>query len=215
MDYHSLGVTGCPIPDITPNIDALAKQGMLFTQAHVTIAVCQPCRSVLMTGRYPHRNGAMGFEPIMPDVPTLQQSLNKAGYLNGIMAKVAHLKPQESFIWDFVADAKELAHGRDPDLYYKYSKEFFERAKTEGKPFCMMANSQDPHRPFAGSPGEKDQSGKRKAEFPGVSRTFKPEEVPVPGFLPDIPGVREELAQYFACVHRCDQAVGQHISAST
>lgn len=213
MDYHSLGVTGCKLPNITPNLDALAKQGMLFNQAHVTIAVCQPCRSVLMTGRYPHRNGAMGFEPIDPEVPTLQQSLNKAGYFNGIMAKVSHLRPQECFMWDYVADANELGEGRHPDLYYKRAGEFFTQAKSAGKPFFLMANSQDPHRPFAGSAGEKNREGKRNTAFPEPIRTYKPAEVPVPDFLPDIPGVREEVAQYFSSVRRCDQTVGEILRA--
>lgn len=214
MGYRSLGVTGCKVPDITSNLDALARQGMLFTQAHVTIAVCQPCRSVLMTGRYPHRNGAMGFEPINPDVPTLQQSLSEAGYFNGIMAKVSHLAPQPAFKWDVVIDANELGQGRDPKLYYKRAAEFFSRAKTEGKPFFLMANSQDPHRPFAGSDGEKNAAAKRKgAVFPGVTRTYKPEEVDVPDFLPDLPDVRKELAQYFTSVHRCDETVGEILRA--
>ena len=38
--------------------------GRLREIARVTVAVCQPSRSVLMTGRYPHRNGAVGFNPI-------------------------------------------------------------------------------------------------------------------------------------------------------
>jgi N-sulfoglucosamine sulfohydrolase len=213
MDYHSLGVTGCKVPDITPNIDALAKQGMLFTQAHVTAAVCQPSRSALMTGRFPHRNGAMGFEPIDPKTPTLEQSLNKAGYLNGIMAKVGHLAPRECFMWDLVVDALELGEGRDAGLYYKLCTEYFNRARTEGKPFFLMANSQDPHRPFAGSGGEKATAEKRKVAFPGATRTYRPEEVTVPDFLPDLPDVRKEIAQYFTSVHRCDETVGQILRA--
>ena len=72
MNYNSVGIYGCGIPLITPNIDQFARQGMRFTHSHVTIAVCQPCRDVLMTGRYPHRNGAEGFEPIDDTTPTLQ-----------------------------------------------------------------------------------------------------------------------------------------------
>jgi len=93
----------------------------------------------------------MGFEPIRTDVPTLQESLRAAGYLNGIMAKVGHLAPREKFCWDVVVQAEELANGRDPALYYKHAKSFFEKARDEKKPFFLMANAQDPHRPFAGS----------------------------------------------------------------
>ena len=210
MNYDSLGVTGCKVPDISPNIDRLAAQGMRFEQAHVTAAICQPSRSVLMTGRYPHRNGAMGFEPISVDTPTLEESLRAAGYMNGIMAKVGHLAPQPKFCWDTVVDAKVLRQGKDPQQFYKYSKEFFEKAKSEGKPFFLMANSQDPHRPF---PGSQQEEGAGK-DFPEVRRTYKPEEITVPPILPDgIPDIRTEIAQYFTAVHRCDETVGQILRA--
>ena len=211
LNYDSLGVTGCKVLDITPNLDKLASQGMRFEEAHLAIAVCQPSRSVWMTGRYPHRNGAMGFEPINPDVPTLEESLRGAGYLNGIMAKVGHLAPQPKFCWDVVVPATELSNGRDPELYYKYAKAFFERAKSEKQPFFLMANSQDPHRPFPGS----EQASRKNAEqgLDKASRTYKPEEITIPGFLPDLPDVRKEIAQYFTGVHRCDETVGSILKA--
>lgn len=215
MNHDSSGVTGCKVPNITPNIDRLAAEGMRFEHAHMTIAVCQPARSVLMTGRYPHRNGARGFEPIRRDVPTLQESLRAAGYLNGIMAKVGHLAPIEKFCWDTVVPPEELGNGRDPELYYKHAKSFFEKAHNEKRPFFLMANSQDPHRPFAGSEQEASRANRRRAagEAAAVSRTYKPEEVIVPGFLPDLPDIRTELAQYFTSVHRCDEAVGRILRA--
>src|ERR1035437_7911726 len=66
MNYNTPGVTGCKLPDITPNIDRLASQGIRFVNAHVTEAVCQPTRECLMTGRYPHLNGATEFYPVCP-----------------------------------------------------------------------------------------------------------------------------------------------------
>jgi N-sulfoglucosamine sulfohydrolase len=216
LNYDSLGVTGSKVPAISPNIDRLASEGMRFEHAHVTAAVCQPSRSVLMTGRYPHRNGAMGFEPIRPDVPTLQESLRAAGYLNGIMAKVGHLAPREKFCWDTVVQAEELANGRDPALYYKHAKAFFEKARDEKRPFFLMSNSQDPHRPFAGSAQEQARPRARQRAAAGevrASRIYKPDEVVVPGFLPDLPDIRVELAQYFTSVHRCDETVGQVLRA--
>ena len=47
LNYDSVGCFGCPVDDITPNIDRLASEGVRFTNSHVTIAVCQPSRSVL------------------------------------------------------------------------------------------------------------------------------------------------------------------------
>lgn len=207
LNYDSLGLTGCQVEDITPNIDRLASQGLLFQRAHVNIAVCQPCRQVLMTGRYPHRNGGIGFNPINDDVPTLQESLHEAGYLLGIMAKVNHLQPIRKYCWDVVVQPSVLHEGRDPREYHEHAQRFFERAKEENRPFFLMANAQDPHRPFA----ESDQEGRRN--FPAVSRSYRPDEVDVPGFLPDLPEVRQEMAEYYTSVHRCDEVVGAVLKA--
>src|SRR5947208_1763042 len=93
MNFDTPGYAGGKVDQITPNLDRLAAQGIYFKQARVTVAVCQPSRSVLMTGRYPHRNGAVGFNPINADIPTLGEQLHNAGYVNGIFAKVPHLQP--------------------------------------------------------------------------------------------------------------------------
>jgi N-sulfoglucosamine sulfohydrolase len=212
LNYDSLGVCGSKTPGITPNLDRLAGEGMRFERAHVTVAVCQPSRSALMTGRYPHRNGAMGFQDIRDDVPTLGEQLRAAGYINGIFAKVSHLAPRPRFCWDTVVDAVTLKSGRDPEGFYQHSKKFFQDAHAAGKPFFLMANSQDPHRPWAGSEIEQRRIAKGEA-FPPISRSYKPDEVQVPAFLPDLPKVRGEMAQYYTCVHRCDEAVGQILKA--
>src|SRR3954471_16333557 len=80
MNYDTPGYAGGKVADITPNLDRLASEGIYFSKAHVTVAGCQPSRSVLMTGRYPHRNGAEGFNPIRADVPTLGEQLRASGY---------------------------------------------------------------------------------------------------------------------------------------
>ena len=214
LNYNSVGAYGNIIPNITPNIDKLARQGMLFTQAYMNIAVCQPSRQSFMTGRYPHNNGAPGFDPIDRDVPTLQEELNRVGYLNGVIGKEEHLKPMDKFYWDFCIREEDVASGlgigRDPDLYYKYASDFFSKAKGESKPFFLTANSHDPHRPFAGSDEEKKYWGK---DLPKYSRQITEEEVSVPEFLFDLPEVRQELAEYYTSVHRCDETVGAILKA--
>ena len=72
-----------------------------------------------------------------------------------------------------------------------------------------MANSQDPHRPFAGSEAELNAFGKHLA----VSRTIKPSEVQIPTVLSDLPDVRKELGQYYTSSHRCDETVGEVLRA--
>jgi len=214
LNYNSVGCYGCNIENITPNIDRLAQSGMRFTNAFVNIAVCQPSRQSIMTGRYPHNNGAPGFDPISPDVTTLQEQLRKAGYINGILGKEIHLKPTDRYCWDYYIREGDLSSGlgigRDPDLYYKYSLEFFNKSKRENKPFFLMANSHDPHRPFAGSDQEMRSWGE---DLPVFTRKILPEEVTVPDFLPDLPDVRLEIAEYYTSVFRLDQTVGAILNA--
>lgn len=211
LNYNSLGITGCPIPGVTPNIDRLAQEGIRFVHAHVTSAVCQPSRSVLMTGRYPHRNGAFGFGPINPEVTTLQELLRAAGYYNGIIGKETHLAPAYKFCWDAYirTNDKENGYGRDPQVYYRYTKQLIDEAVSKEEPFFLMANSHDSHRPFAGSENELKAFGRNT----NVSRVFTPEEIEIPRFLPDLPDVRKEVAQYFSSVHRCDETVGEILRA--
>lgn len=231
MNYDTPGFTGNPTPGLTPNLDRLAREGMWFVHGHVTVAVCQPSRECLMTGRYPHRNGAVGFYPVRDDVPTLQEILKAAGYHLGIMGKVAHLQPPAKFPWDFQPDGAAIGNGRDPAAYYQLTREFLQQAKAAGKPFFLMANSHDPHRPFAGSEQEQQRAesgrkGKKKSapqpddeanpggvKYPPPARTYTTNEVCVPGFLPDLPDVRKEVAQYYSSAHRCDQTVGEVLRA--
>jgi N-sulfoglucosamine sulfohydrolase len=209
LGHDSFGFTGCPIPNITPNLDSLARESYRFAHGHVTVASCQPSRQCLLTGRYPHNLDAPGFDPIREDVPTLPERLREAGYLNGILGKETHLQPRHKFSWDQFTPANQLGSGRSPERYYAKTKQFLDRAETEGKPFFLMANSHDPHRPFAGSADEL----RRWNTHLDVRRTFNPGEIPIPDFLPDLPEVRADLAYYFASVHRGDEAVGEILRA--
>jgi len=214
LAYNSVGAFGCGIPGITPNIDQLAEQGMRFTHAHVNTAVCQPCRQSWMTGRFPHNNGAEGFEPIDEDVPTLPEQLKKAGYVNGILGKEIHHQPVERFFWDFIPFKTEedrvwrKGHSRHPELFHRYSAKFFAMAKQANKPFFLIANSHDPHRPFVGADARAWGDNP-----PPVTRQFAPHEIEMLGYLPDIENVRKEVAQYYGNVYRCDQNIGAVLKA--
>ncbi len=214
LNYDSIGSYGCKVPNITPNLDRLAKAGMKFNHAHVNIAVCQPSRQSIMTGRYPHRNGAEGFDPIDDAVPTLQEKLREAGYLNGILGKEIHLKPKHRYCWDHYITQGQLASGagigRSPERYHHYTESFLKLAKDQKKPFFLMANIHDPHRPFAGSTQELRSWSK---DLPKVTRTIKGDEVSVPKFLADLPAVRKEIAEYYTSVYRCDESIGAVLKA--
>ena len=209
MNYDSAGFLGNH--DITPNIDRLAKEGMYFKNAHVTVSVCQPSRQCIMTGLYPHNNGSHGFTPIMPWTETLQEILSEQGYYNGIISKIEHLQPSNKYCWDFMKDLYFKRHhwGRIPTDYYEAMKEFFTKVEKADAPFFLMANSHDPHRPFSGSSQEIEMFG-LKTE---ASKRYEPDEINVPGFLPDLPDVRREVADYFTSVHRADESVGLILKA--
>jgi N-sulfoglucosamine sulfohydrolase len=209
LEWTSVGAYGSTVDGITPNIDRLASEGLRFTNGHVTIAVCQPSRQTLMTGRFPHNNGAPGFDPIADDVPILQESLGAAGYLKGSIGKTRHLQPTSRFAWDLgprPADPDSgvwmhhLGNGRDVERYKNYMTDFLRMAKDTDRNFWLMLNTHDPHKPFYGKGGEA-------YDYP-VSRVYAPEEIEVPGFLPDLPEVREELAAYYTSVRRADDVVG-------
>ncbi len=221
MNRDSVGVYRAKIPDLTPNIDRLAAEGMRFEHAHVSIAICQPTRAVWMTGRYPHNSGALGFEKIRPDVPTLAEALRDAGFRTGLMAKHGHVIPSRPDAWTEIVPARELKNGRSPELYYERALRFMKAAKAAEQSFFLMANSQDPHRPFAGSADEARMQ-KTDAEstnhqygggFPPVEVAFHPAEIPTPGFLPDLPKIRRELAEYYTSVKRADETTGALLRA--
>lgn len=215
MNHDSAGCSGCPIRDLTPNIDRLAAEGMRFEYAYSTVAVCQPVREIMHTGLYPHRNGAMGFLPLKPEVRTLNQQLHDAGYLISMIGKRPHYQPEEKFCVDYSPPLLVKKNGvrlqvpRSPSQLHRMTKEFLKMAADQGKPFFHHVNCTDPHREFIGTNGPDDLA---HGEAP--SRWVKPEEINnVPGFLEDLPEVREEMARYYTSVRRLDDCIGQVLKA--
>ncbi|WP_119696137.1 sulfatase [Microbacterium halotolerans] len=206
MEGTTPGAFGGP-SGVTPSLDGLAEEGAVFGRAHVAVAVCQPSRSAIMTGLWPHRNGAEGFEPIDDSVTLLTTLLADAGYVTGIFGKVKHLQPIERFGWDTAVDMAALGMGRDPQRYAQETAAFL--ADAGERPWFLMVNAHDPHRPFHGA----DSAGRyfdeeQAATIPAPSRVYSADDAgPVPGFLPDLPDVRREYAEYLSSSRRCDDVV--------
>ncbi len=196
---------------LTPNLDKLRSEGAYFSDSHVAIALCQPSRSVLMTSKYPHCNGARGFENIAPNVKTLTGILHDKGFYNGIIGKENHISPREQFFWDMYEKSlcPESGYGRDPEFYYQKTTTFLSDAKKENKPFFLMVNSDDPHRPFANSEDEVMMFGKNLP----CEEIFTVDDVEVPGMLPELDAVRTEFAEYLNSVHRGDKTIGRVLEA--
>src|SRR5687767_7858049 len=91
LGFDSLGCTGCPLPNISPNLDRLAREGLLIDHCHVATPVCGPSRAAFITGTWPQRNGVMGHynqpprwfgpSPIKTNLPDLLRS--HGGYYTG------------------------------------------------------------------------------------------------------------------------------------
>lgn len=81
----------------TPNIDALAKRGMLFANAHCPAPVCNPSRTAILTGLNPSTTGIYDngrwWRPVLPDVVTLPMCFRQSGYLVAGGGKVFHHTP--------------------------------------------------------------------------------------------------------------------------
>lgn len=81
MDYEHFGFAGHPLA-VTPNLDALAEQGVVFTHGFAPVSRCRPAQAALLTGRWPHQNGIyfnVGEKHIDP-TDALPNHLARAGY---------------------------------------------------------------------------------------------------------------------------------------
>ena len=73
----------------TPNIDRIAKEGMLFTNASVTNSICAPSRAVILTGKHSHINGKIdNLSHFDTTNVTFPQILQKAGYQTAMFGKL-------------------------------------------------------------------------------------------------------------------------------
>jgi N-sulfoglucosamine sulfohydrolase len=194
-------------------MDRLAKDGLRFRYAHVQVGNCMPSRNVMWSGRYPHNNHVEGFYQVKnPGYPHLVDLMKGAGYFTAIRHKVAHSTPYSPYGWDLVLDTAAdgtALHTKDAASYGTCTRRGIESAQAAGKPFCLVINVADPHKPFyaEGAGGETIPDPHKP------SRVITPEEVPIPGFLFDDPVVRKELAHYYSSVRRADDGVGEVLAA--
>jgi N-sulfoglucosamine sulfohydrolase len=227
MSYDSLGCTGCPLPDISPNLDRLAREGLLIDHCHVANTVCGPSRAAFITGTWPQRNGMMGHYAQPPkwfkasaDITPISEILRSHGYYTGVMNKHPTAKG-----WDFDRNHLQTGLGRHPAKFEQLTREFLAEARAAGKPFFLHANSMDPHEYWAGQKEETKQwidmmMGNKPYEtyangkpYPEPQITYAPQQIPVPPMWPDIPEIREDIYTYFNSVRRLDESVGAILRA--
>jgi len=214
MDVTSVNCYGNPLPDLTPNMDRLASQGMRFEYAHVNTPICQPCRQSMMTGLQPHSNGSFGFIEVEKDAcPSLSGILMEGGYYTASAGKGRDYK---AFPWDeFISHyGWDEWYGRKPSAFAATAKKVIGNARTEGKPFYLGINTADPHRPWPGNEQEKEfvadvrKSWPDATDYPKIDLICSEADVPLLPYLPDLPDIRKETVQYLTCVKRADDSLG-------
>lgn len=107
----------------SPNIDRLAKQGMVFNRAYCQQAVCSPSRSSLLTGTRPDTTKVYDltthFRKALPDVVTLPQHFKNSGYFVQGMGKIYHLGLDDPASWSVASTVPKVRASQrgpvDPD----------------------------------------------------------------------------------------------------
>ncbi len=200
---------------VSPGIDALARDGVLFNNAFATTASCSASRSVVMSGLHNHKNGQYGHQHHFhkfgsyPNVIALAlpRVLANAGYRTGQIGKY-HVGPEavyrfETYLKGNARSTVEMAE----------ACRGFINNRSDDRPFFLYFGTSDPHRgggidknsPLELKPDLFGNKPNRQA-YPGVREVFfDPEKVAVPDFLPDTPETRSEIAQYYQACSRIDQ----------
>ncbi len=147
----------------TPNMDRIAKEGMLFERCVVPNSICGPSRAVIQTGKYSHLNGFYHnnsrFDGSQPTFPKMLQA---AGYQTAVIGKWHlvsdpqgfdhwHILPGQGAYYNppMIRDGEQVKHsGYTTDLISEFSIDWLKnRDKT--KPFMLMSQHKAPHREWA------------------------------------------------------------------
>jgi arylsulfatase A-like enzyme len=152
----------------TPNIDKVAKEGMLFQDVLVTNAICGPSRAAILTGNYSNLNGYYKNESggkFNSKQWTFPQEFQKQGYTTGLFGKW-HLGTdpvgfdsfkyhnsagQQGHYWNPLfnengIDVKEKGYATN--LSTDFALTWLDSTKTSKQPFLMILQYKAPHRPW-------------------------------------------------------------------
>lgn len=169
----------------TPNLERLARRGLVFDNAYLTISSCSPSRCSIITGRYPHNTGAPELGNRLPATQkTFVQALRKAGY-HTVLSGKNHMNEPEKLGFDVATNSKPAGSERWVEHLRKRPKE---------KPFFCWFASYDAHHAW---------------QINDKAPQYIPEDVTVPPMLFDGPLTRQELANYYHEVSRTDHYVGE------
>lgn len=183
----------------TPNIDALANDGLKFTNAYLTASSCSPSRCSIITGRYPHNNGAASelHRPLPEHLIKFPSLLKEAGYFTALAGKdhMPQDQANEKAVWDEKrgtgVPGNNGGEGHWVDVVQKRPKD---------QPFFFWFAATDAHR---------DWNGDREWKEDLYGPKHDPADMEVSPYLRDTPETRDDLASYHNEVTRFDYFIGQ------
>ncbi len=157
--------------DPTPNIDQLAKQGMLFRNSFCTNSICGPSRAVIQTGKHSHKNGFMNNGNTFDwNQQTFPKLLQQVGYTTAIYGK-SHLKgnPQGFDDWQVLPgqglyynpdlitpEGRKQVQGHCTDIVTDLAVRWLKEGRDSSKPFMLMVQHKAPHRNWMPAPRHLD-----------------------------------------------------------
>ena len=169
----------------TPNIDRIANEGILFTNASVTNSICAPSRATILTGKHTHINGKidniMSFDTTQVTFPQLFQ---KAGYETAMYGKL-HFGNNPKGVDDFMIlpgqgnyinprfitpEGDTTITGYVTDIITDLTINWLDKKRNPDKPFLMMYLHKAPHRAWWPSPEKFKTFSNRK--FPEPESLF-------------------------------------------
>ena len=180
---------------VTPHLDRLAEQGLVFDRAYLASAMCQPCRAELYTGQYPMRNGcAWNHSASHPETLSMPHHLGRLGYRVGLTGKV-HVSPAEAFPFEEVGGF-DPSCVRDPTEQHSLDacREFMLRNPVE--PFCLVVALVEPHVPWV----------------MGDASAYPLDRLKLPPNMADTPITRDAFARYLAEITYMDGQVGEIVA---
>ncbi|WP_276390418.1 sulfatase family protein [Eudoraea chungangensis] len=151
----------------TPNIDRIAQEGMLFTNASVTNSICAPSRAVILTGKHSHINGKIdNLSPFDTTNITFPQLLQKDGYQTAMFGKLHFGNAPKGFdeykILPGQGDyynPKFLTQKGDTtitgyvtDIITDLTLDWLQHRRVKEKPFLLMYLHKAPHRSWLPAP---------------------------------------------------------------
>lgn len=169
----------------TPNIDRLADEGMLFSNACVTNSISAPSRAVILTGKHNHLNGKIDNRfPFDTTQITFPQILHDAGYQTAMFGKLHFgnnpkgfdefkILPGQGRYYNpefITSKGREVIEGYVTDIITDLSIDWFENRRDDSKPFLLMYLHKAPHREW--EPAERYYKEYINKTFPEPATLF-------------------------------------------